>query len=224
MQELLYYYFNWEVFWRYLPDMLGGFVVTVQMAAIIAVAGLWLGLLLAVVRAFRVRPVNWALMVFVDVFRAIPQLVIIVFMFFALPYVGIRLSAFWAATLSLGLVLAAFAEENFWAGFTSVQRGQWEAARSTGLGFLDALRYVVLPQAIRLAIPPLTNRTIAITKGTSLASVIAVQEIINRASSAQAQAANPTPLMMGAVMYLIIFAPLVRLSRRIEKRYAVWSH
>ncbi|RMF92456.1 MAG: ABC transporter permease subunit, partial [Nitrospinota bacterium] len=112
--------------------------------------------------------------------------------------------------------------EIFRAGLESIPVGQMEAARSTGLTFLQAMRYVVLPQAFRLALPPLTNRTIAITKGTSLGSVIAVEEIINIATSAQSAAANPSPLTMGAILYLIIFAPLVRLSRWIEKRFARW--
>lgn len=223
MEQLLYYYFNLEVARKYLPDMLGGFLVTIQMAALIIVFGFALGLLLAVVRAFQIRPVNILLIIYIDVFRAVPQLMIIVFAYFALPYAGLSLSSFWAATISLSLILGAFNEEIFWAGFTSVDRGQWEASRSTGLSFLQALRHVVLPQAIRLAIPPLTNRTIAITKGTSLASVVAVQEIIKVAVGSVALSANPTPLMMGAVCYLILFAPMVTFSRWIETRFATWS-
>ena len=219
MRELLHYYFNLEVMWRYLPEMLGGFLVTVEMAVLIVIFGILGGLVLAVVRAMRFWPVNLVLVFGVDVFRAVPPLVIMVFAYFALPYVGVTLSSFLAATISLTLVLMAFAEEIFWAGITSVDKGQWEASRSTGMTYLQALFFVVLPQAIQLGIPPLTNRAIAITKGTSLASVIAVQEIINRASSAQSLAANPSPLMLGAILYLIIFAPLVRFSRWIEKRY-----
>lgn len=219
MGQILHYYFNLNVIWRYLPDMLGGFLVTLSMAALVVVLGIVGGLGLAVLRAFRVRPLNWLMIFIVDAFRAVPPLVIMVFVYFALPYVGVSLSSFAAATLSLTLVLMAFAEEIFWAGITSVDRGQWEAARSTGIGFLGTLFSVILPQAVQLAIPPLTNRAIAITKGTSLASVIAVQEIINRASSAQSQAANPSPLMLGAILYLVIFAPLVRGSRWIEARF-----
>lgn len=219
MTEILYYYFNLEVMQRYLPSMLGGFGVTVAMAALVVVFGILGGLGLAVVRALRVRPLNWLLIFFVDLFRAVPPLVIMVFVFFALPYAGVTLPSFAAATVSLTLVLMAFSEEIFWAGITSVARGQWEAARSTGLSYMQTLWQVVLPQAIRLGIPPLTNRTIAITKGTSLASVIAVQEILNRASSAQSAAANPSPLMLGAILYLVLFAPFVRVSRWVEHRY-----
>ena len=118
------------------------------------------------------------------------------------------------------LVLAAFAEEIYWAGILSVDRGQWEAARSTGLTFFDTLVHVVLLQAVRLTIPPLTNRTIAITKNTALASVVAVQEILSQAGAAQAFAANTTPLTMASIAYLLIFLPLVVLSRWVETRFA----
>jgi hypothetical protein len=95
-----------------------------------------------------------------------------VLLFFGLPNAGVELSGFVASWLALTLVLMAFSEEIFWAGITSVPKGQWEAARSTGLGFVQTLAYVVLPQALRITIPPLTNRTIAITKGTALGLVV----------------------------------------------------
>ena len=120
----------------------------------------------------------------------------------------------------LALVLAAFAEEIFWAGILSIPKGQWEAARSTGLSFLETLNYVILPQAIRLTIPPLTNRTIAITKNTALGTVIGVAEILNQATTAQSFSGNATPLMMGAIAYLILFVPVVALGRFLETRFA----
>ncbi|MFC7607797.1 ABC transporter permease subunit [Teichococcus aestuarii] len=114
----------------------------------------------------------------------------------------------------------AFAEEIYWAGITAVPKGQWEAARSTGLGFFQTLRLVVLPQALRITIPPLTNRTIAITKGTALGSVVGVAEILGAAQSAMSFSANPSPLTLGAIAYLILFIPVVALGRWVETRFA----
>src|SRR5262245_65762525 len=113
----------------------------------------------------------------------------------------------------------ALCEEIFWAGITSVAKGQWEAARSTGLSFGQALLNVVLPQALRLTIPPLTNRTIAITKGTALGSVVAVTEILGQASSAVSNSYNPSPLVLGAAAYVILFIPVVIFGRWIEKKW-----
>ena len=220
MDAILVNFFDLEVARRYLPDILSGVVVTLELAALVVVSGLVLGLLLAVIRAFQFKPINFVLVLFVDVFRAVPPLVIMILAYFALPYAGVQFSGFVAAWLSLMLVLAAFAEEIYWAGILSVDKGQWEASRSTGLTFFDTLVHVVLLQAVRMTIPPLTNRTIAITKNTALASVVAVQEILSQAGAAQAFAANTTPLTMAAIAYLLIFAPLVVLSRWVETRFA----
>jgi polar amino acid transport system permease protein len=160
----------------------------------VVATGISLGFALACLRAYRIRPVNAVIVVFVDVLRALPPLVLILILYFGLPNVGLNLSAFAVLWLVLSLVLAAFAEEILWAGILSVRKGQWDAARSTGLGFGQTLLFVVLPQAVRLGIPPLTNRTIAITKNTALGSVIGVGEVIYQAQSAVSFSGNATPL------------------------------
>jgi len=205
---------------QYWPDILKGTLVTVEIAAAVLSTGLMLGLLLASLRAYRVHPVTWLIVIFVDVFRALPPLVAILLIYFGLPSVGINLPSFVVLWLVLSCVLAAFAEEIFWAGIISTPRGQWEAARSTGLTFSSTLVHVVLPQAIRLGVPPLTNRTIAITKNTALGTVIGVGEILNAATTAQSFTGNATPLMMGAIAYIALFTPVVVLGRWIEKSFA----
>ena len=213
-------FFNARVAAEYLPKIVEGFGLTVVLAGCIIVTGVAAGLGLAVLRAFGIRPLNWAIIFLVDLFRALPPLVIIALLYFGLPAAGISFSGFGAAWLSLALVLMAFTEEIFWAGITAVPRGQWEAARSTGLGFLQTLRLVVLPQAIRMTIPPLTNRTIAITKGTALASVVAVPDILGAAQAGVSFSFNPTPLTLGAAAYLVLFLPVVVLGRWVETRFA----
>jgi polar amino acid transport system permease protein len=213
-------FFNTRLLARYWPDILDGMLVTIEIAVGVVVAGIGLGLVLAMLRAYRNRAFNAAIVLFVDVFRALPPLVLILIMYFGLPGVGLNLSAYVVLWLALSLVLAAFAEEVFWAGILSVRKGQWDAARSTGLGFGQTLLSVILPQAVRLAVPPLTNRTIAITKNTALGSVIGVGEVINQAQTAVSLAGNATPLVMAAIGYLVIFAPVVALGSFVEKRFA----
>ena len=214
-------FFNWEVIERYFPAIMKGVVVTIEIAAAVVVTGTVLGLALAIMRTFRLLAVNALIVVFVDIFRALPPLVLVLLVYFGLPNIGINLPSFAVLWLVLALVLAAFAEEIFWAGILSIPKGQWEAARSTGLGFLGTLAYIVLPQAIRLTVPPLTNRTIAITKNTALGTVIGVGEILNQATTAQSFSGNATPLMMGAIAYVILFIPVVVLGRFLETRF-VW--
>jgi len=213
-------FLNWAVMAQYAPKIVEGTWVTIRLALAVVIAGIACGLFLSVLRAFRFRAVNFFIVFAVDVLRALPPLVIIIAFYFALPAVGVRMSAWVSTWLALSLVLMAFSEEIFWAGILAVPRGQWEAARSTGLSFLQTLRDVVLPQAVRLTIPPLTNRTIAITKNTALGAVVAVGEILYQAQSAYSFSYNPSPLLLGAAAYLILFIPVVYFGRWIETRFA----
>ena len=223
METFLHSFFNREVLVEYFPAIVAGFWTTIGLGLLIVASGLSFGIVLAFIRAHRVKPVSAVIVVFVDIFRAIPPLVLMVLFYFALPLVGLEFSGFVSAWLCLSLVLAAFAEEIYWAGITSVPKGQWEAARSTGLSHVTTLVFVIIPQAVRMTIPPLTNRTITITKNTALASVVAVEEMLNVAQTAQAYSANTSPLTLAALGYLLIFFPLTLFTRWVERRYA-WKH
>jgi polar amino acid transport system permease protein len=205
---------------QYLPSILKGVLTTIEIALAVVITGLLLGLLLAVIRSFQIKAINALIVILVDMFRALPPLVIVLIVYFGLPNVGLSIPSFAVLWLVLSLVLAAFAEEIFWAGILSVPKGQWEAARSTGFTFLGTLSYIVLPQAVRLTVPPITNRTVAITKNTALGTVIGVPEILNQATTAQSFSGNATPLMMGALAYIILFIPVVALGRFLETRFA----
>jgi polar amino acid transport system permease protein len=213
-------FLNAAVMAKYLPQIVAGFILTVQLALLVVITGIAAGLLLAMLRSLGVRVLNWLIIFIVDLFRALPPLVVIVLIYFGAPSIGFSPGTFETTWASLSLVLMAFAEEIFWAGITAVPKGQWEAARSTGLTFIQTLSWVVLPQALRLTIPPLTNRTIAITKGTALGSVIGLSEILSQASSAVSFSFNPSPLTLGAAAYLILFLPVVVAGRWIEARFA----
>jgi len=220
MNAFLETFFKPNLIAQYLPSILKGVFVTIEIALAVVISGLLLGLVLAVIRSFHIKLINAFIIVFVDMLRALPPLVIVLIVYFGLPNVGISIPSFAVLWLVLTLVLAAFAEEIFWAGILSVPKGQWEAARSTGFGFVGTLAYIVLPQAIRLTVPPITNRTVAITKNTALGMVIGVPEILNQATSAQSFSGNATPLMMGAIAYVILFIPVVALGRFLETRFA----
>jgi polar amino acid transport system permease protein len=217
-QRFVETFFNAKVMAKYLPDIAYGMAVTIELAALVIAAGLAAGLALALARSLGLRLLNLLIVFVVDLFRALPPLVVVVFIYFGLPAVELSPSGFVSIWLSLALVLMAFSEEIFWAGITSIAKGQWEAARSTGLSYGQTLIHVVLPQALRLTIPPLTNRTIAITKGTALGTVVAVHEILGMASSAVSNSYNPSPLTLGAAAYLVLFLPMVIVGRWLETR------
>lgn len=218
MHDLLLHFFDFSSAWPYWPEILHGFLLTLVMSVATIVIGIPLGLALAVLRLLGIRPLNVLIVLHVDVFRAVPQLVLIVLFYFALPYGGLTLSPAVATVAALALVLSALAEEIFWASIRAVPKGQWEAGRSTGLGFLATLGHIVLPQAIRMSVPPLTNRAIGISKGTTLGSVVAVPEILSVTSSIEANTANPSLLTVGAILFVLLFLPLVRCTRWLERR------
>lgn len=213
-------FFKLSVMQDYLPEIIDGFLLTCYLALEIVLSGLALGLFLALIRTYHFWLTNAVIMLFVDIMRALPPLVFILLLYFGMPGVGINLSGFEVTWLTLSLVLAAFSEEIFRAGILAVPKGQWEASRSTGLGFGQTLVYVIMPQAIRLTVPPLTNRTIAITKNTALGTVVGVGEILNQATTGQSFSGNASPLVLGAIAYLILFVPVVIFGRWVENRFA----
>ncbi|WP_089176996.1 amino acid ABC transporter permease [Bosea sp. AS-1] len=220
MDQIVRYFFDFSLMSAYWPDILRGFLITIEMSILTIVIGIPLGLALAILRLYGIRPLNWLIIFYIDFFRSIPQLVLIVLAYFALPYFGLVLEPFTATVLALAIVLSAFSEEIFWAGINAVAKGQWEAGRSTGLSFSKTLAYIILPQVVRISIPPLTNRAIGISKGTTLGSVVAVPELLNVTSSIQSNVANPTALTVGALLFLLLFLPFVRFTRWLEHAYA----
>jgi polar amino acid transport system permease protein len=201
------------------PALLRGAGRTLELAGATLAAGLPAGLALAVLRALRIRPVSLLIVAAVDIARALPSIVLLFLLFFALPYADVTLSGFACAVTALAVNLAAVSEEAFHAGIEAVPSGQGEAASVLGLSRLQALRLVVLPQGIRMGIPLLTGKAISVTKDTALASVVAVPELLNQMSTEQGVYANPSPLMLGALMFLAIFFPVVWASRAVERRY-----
>ncbi|WP_110687127.1 amino acid ABC transporter permease [Salinicola aestuarinus] len=218
LQHFLQVFFDPVIISHYWPAIVGGLWVTLGLAVAIVIAGILSGLLLACLRCAGIRWLNGLIIAFADIWRALPPLVVILILYFGLPGVGITFSAWMVLFLTLSLVLAAFSEEIFWAGIRAVDRGQWEAARACGMRSITVLIWIVLPQAMRMAMPSLTNRSIAITKMTALGTVIGVPEILYQASSAQSFSGSATPLTMGALAYIAMFLPFVILGRWLESR------
>ncbi|KAB0675679.1 amino acid ABC transporter permease [Aureimonas leprariae] len=213
-------FFNVDVLLRYYPLLLQGLGRTVLLGLLSIVLGLLGGLLLALVRLYAAKPLRALAVAYIDVFRALPVLVWLVVVYYALPFLGIRFSPFAAAVFALSTVSAAYAAEIFRAGIEAIPRGQFEAADALGLHSYRRMRHVILPQAVRIVIPPLTNNSINVMKDTALASVVALPDLLKQATQAQALAANPTPLIGAAVLYLLILLPMVRLVARYETSQA----
>jgi polar amino acid transport system permease protein len=221
--DLVDTFFNLRVLRETLPLLIEGLGITVMLGLASIALGTTSGLLLALLRVFGAAPMRAAARIYIDVFRSIPLLVLLVLVYYALPFVGVRLSSFAAATVALSAVSCAYVAEIFRAGIEAIPRGQFEAADAIGLGFFDTLRDVVLPQALRIVTPPLTSNCINVLKDTALASVVAMPDLLKQATQAQALSANPTPLIGAALLYLALLLPLVRLVGHVEARHRAAS-
>jgi His/Glu/Gln/Arg/opine family amino acid ABC transporter permease subunit len=220
MDRILEYYFNPEVLAIALPQVLAGFRMTVIVSLLVIAFGVLFGLFLALAKSAEMRVVNALITAYVDIFRTLPQLVVIIFMYFGLPYLGLTLSPFVTTVLALGLVLSAFATEIFRSAIMALPRGQWDAAAALGFSKTRTLLTIILPQAIRLAVPLLTNRAVSISKGTALGTAVSLPETLGQAQSVMALVANPSPLTLAAAFYVLFFLPLVIASRYFEHRYS----
>jgi polar amino acid transport system permease protein len=212
-------FFNAGVMASALPALLRGLGNTLVLSFFSVLCGTLFGLLVSLVRLYAPRTLQWIAIVYIDIFRAMPMLVVLILIYYALPFLGIRLSSWTSAILAFALVMAAYSAEVFRAGIEGVPRGQFEAAAALGLPFLRTLHRVVLPQAIRAVIPPMTSNCVSMFKDTSLASTVALPELLNEATNSQALYANPSPLIAAAIVYVLLLWPLVRLVSILERRF-----
>jgi polar amino acid transport system permease protein len=218
MEELGFYFFNLEVMAATLPMLLRGLVNTVKLTLTAVLCGGVAGVFLCLMRLYAPLPLRLIAIGFIDIFRALPMLVVLIVIYYALPFVGLRFNAFTSASLALSMILAAYTAEVFRAGVEAIPKGQFEAAAALGLPFPVVLWKVILPQAVRIATPAQTSNCVAIAKDTSLASVVAMPDLLKQATDAQALFANPSPLISAALIYLMILWPLVRLVSWLEAR------
>ena len=211
-------FFNTAIMASALPLVLRGLGMTLVVCAVVIPLGLLGGLLVALAMRVRLRAVRALVAALIDFFRAVPPLVLLIFIYSGLPFAGIRLTPFAAVALAFLLNNASYYGEIYRAGIESIGRGQWDAARSTGLNAAQAAFYVVLPQAVRNVLPDLVSNTVEVVKLTSLASVVALPEMLYSADMARSLTYNASPIVLAAAIYLVLLWPVVRLVSRMEHR------
>lgn len=213
-------FLNVDVLLSSLPALRRGLINTLLIGIASILFGLITGLVISVLRLYAAKPFRYFAVTYIDVFRAMPMLVVLILIYYALPFVGIRFSPWTATILGFSMVMAAYSAEVFRSGIESVPRGQFEAAAALGIPFPVAFWKIVLPQAIRTIIPPITSSCVSMFKETSLASTVAIPELLKEGQDAQAYYANPTPLMGAAILYLVLLLPLVRLVSVLETKFS----
>ncbi len=182
-----------------------------------------LGLVVGVLRSFHNPVFETILSVYVDVFRSIPLIALMIFIFYAFPFLGFNLGAFPSATLAIVLMYSAYIAEIFRSGIEATNKIQWEAAATLGLTKIQTMRLIVLPQAFRIIIPPLTNSLVGILKDTSVAYAVTLPELLTKAQQGMINKSNPTPLVFVSVIYFAILFPMTKLSGYLEKNSKKWA-
>ncbi len=218
MDVLISGFFNLKILAESAPYLARGLAMTLLLCAIAIPLGMAGGLVLALASTSRQRWVRWSAIVYTDLFRAFPPLVLLLFVAFGLPFLGVQLPAIIAVSVAFLLNTSSYYGEILRAGIESIAPGQTEAARSTGLSRGQTLRYVVIPQAVKNMTPDLISNTLEVVKITSIASVVALPELLYTARQVQSVTYNATPVIAAGLLYLILLWPLVRLLSRYEKQ------
>jgi polar amino acid transport system permease protein len=220
MQAIIQQFFNLSIMGKALPLVLTGFWTTLLICLVVIPLGLTGGVLVAAISLSRNAWLRRATRLLVDLFRALPPLVLLIMVYSGLPFIGIRLSPLAAVSIAFFLNNSSYYGEIFRAGIESVPSGQWEAARSTGLGATQTFLFVVLPQGVRNVLPDLVSNTIEVVKLTSLASVVSMPEMLYSADMARSLTFNASPIVLAAAIYLALLWPAVRLVSRLEHAVA----
>jgi polar amino acid transport system substrate-binding protein len=215
----------------YLDELRQGAQATVEISVLSMALAVAIALPIALARLYGPAPLRWLALGYVEFFRGIPILLLLLFLYFGLPMVAeqyqlpwsLKLTAYQAAILGFGLNYAAYEAEIYRTGISSVPTGQWEAAASLGMGRALTFRRIILPQAVRVILPPMTSDFVALFKDTSVASVIAVRELTKQYTNLTGNPANYSHYLeiaaMTAALYLLMSVPLGHLSRYLEKRW-----
>jgi polar amino acid transport system permease protein/cystine transport system permease protein len=209
---------------EFLPVLLAAAVNTLIVTAGALVVALVLGLVVALARVSPLRPVSILARIYIEIIRGTPAITQLFIIYFGLPAVGLQIDSIPAAIIGLGMNGAAYTAENYRAGIAAVHRGQIEASLSLGLTPIDAMRYVILPQAVRIVIPPLTNYSISLLKDSAIVQTIAVPEIMFYARSLVSKTYLSMEIyLLVAMIYLAMTLPMARLSRWLEQARQAWN-
>lgn len=211
-------FFNMDVMEGQWSLLFSGMWVTLEIALISIVLSTVLGLFVALIRIGEDKLLNAFLIAYLEFCRATPIVVALIVVYFGLPFLNVTFSPFASAVIVIVFVHAAYIGEAFRSGILAINNTQTEAARSLGMTKFQTLRYVIIPQAFKLVLPTLANQWTGIIKDTAICTILAITELLKAAQIISTWKANPTPLVMSTVMYLIILLPLTLITMKLEKR------
>ena len=213
--------FDFQLAIESIPFLLQGVPMTLILSVLGMILGLVIGFFLALARGSKRIVLRWPARMYISFMRGTPMIVFLFLLYFGLPVIGLELTAFVAATLAFGLNSAAYIAEINRSSLNSIDEGQWESARALNIAYWPTMRTIILPQAIRIAIPPLSNVFLSIVKGTSLAAMITVPELFQKAQIVAGRTFDSmTMYILVALIYWPICGAISYIQDRLEERYS----
>ena len=206
-----------------LVQMLEGLGITLEVFIITLALSLPLGLMLALARISNCKPLSFIVETYIWLMRGTPLMLQLLFVYYALPSVGIKMSDMTAALLAFSLNYAAYFAEIFRSGIQSIERGQYEAAKCLGFSYIQTMRRIIIPQMIKRVLPPISNETITLVKDTSLIYVLAMNDLLRVARSIVQREFDMTPFIIAGIFYLGMTLVLTAIFKNLEKKYAAYD-
>jgi polar amino acid transport system permease protein len=211
-----------ELFTRYSSQLWAGTVITVQITLVGLALGFLIGLPAALLRVYAIKPLRWLAVAYVELFRGTPVLVQLFIVYYGLPDLGITFDRLTAAYIAMGLNSGAYQAEYLRGALQAIGSGQMRAARAIGMSHMQAIRYIILPQALRLVIPAWSNEPVALMKTSAVAFIIAVPDVMTRARTIAARTYDPMTAYLGVgIIYIVLVALLMLSLQQLEKRVRI---
>jgi len=219
------YSWDFQIVWEYRQVFLRGAVVTAELTFWGTIIGVALGLALGLMRRSQYAVLRSPAAVYIEAFRSTPILVQLVWIYYSLPILsGLQMSNVASMAIGLGLHAAAYFAEIFRAGVNSIDKGQWDAARAIGMRYPQAMRRIILPQAVRRMVPPFINEFATLIKLTTLGSVLAVNELLHEATNLINNTYRPLEIYTAlAIAFAVLIYPFIYASQRLERHWRVRS-
>ncbi|MBF8969817.1 MULTISPECIES: amino acid ABC transporter permease [unclassified Streptococcus] len=203
-----------------LPSLLQGATVTLQVFSLVLILSIPLGILVAFIMQVDSKPLRWLLSIYIWVMRGTPLLLQLIFVYYILPSIGIRIDRMPAAIIAFTLNYAAYFAEIFRGGIDSIPQGQYEAAKVLKFSPLQTIQYIILPQVTKIVLPSVFNEIMALVKDTSLVYALGVTDLILVSRTAANRDASLAPMFVAGAIYLIMIGVVTLVSRKVEQKYA----
>lgn len=214
--------FELKLFLESLPALAQGAMLTLQLTIVSVIIGLAIGVAMGLARVSKRGVLRYGSALYVTIFRGVPLLVTLMFLYYGMPSLGVQMTAWTVSVIALSLTNGAYVTEIIRAGIRSIDPGQMRAARSLGMSYPMAMRRIILPQAIRRVLPPITNESITLLKNTALVSTISLADLLRAGVEIMTWKANTfSPFAGVALMYLCMTLPMQALNTWLERKYRI---